>query len=94
MNNFKEKLKDFNPEKLYPIVNKNVILENMVLKAEKSIIIDLLVYMIENNASENELLRIIRYSMCVISAKHNKIDLKSAYKDQNIDELVKKYYKN
>lgn len=93
MNDFKEKLKDFDPEKLYPLNETDEKLNDNILNIEKDMVLNLLVDMSLNSASEDEFLRAIRFSMCVIDAKKHNIDLRLAYKDQNINELIIKYNK-
>lgn len=63
--------------------------EKIYLEKEKAI--DLLMSMIIDDASEDELLRVMKYCICILFSNRYPINLELAGEDQNINQLVEKY---
>lgn len=89
-NNFKEQLKDFNPKELYSLFYNDDYYQ-LLIETERRTVLEMITNMIINNASDDEMLRAIKYSMCVINAKKYNIDLIRAFKDYEIKMLQNKY---
>lgn len=86
-------LKDFNPSEQYKYHDGMKVMNGKHKQKEMGVVSNLITDMTLKGATDAELARAIRYSMCVIDAEKHKLDYKQCYKDNNIEELKQKYQK-
>jgi len=85
------KLKDFNPSEQYPYHKGMKVMDKKYKGIEMGKVTNLISDMTLKGATDDEIARAIRYSMCVIDAEKHKLDYKQCAKDNNIDALRRKY---
>lgn len=84
-------LKDFDPKIQYKGYGGMIPMSDHTKQIEMGKISNLITDMTLQGASEDKLVRAVKYSMCVIDAEKHKLDYKRCYSDNKIDELKAEY---
>ncbi len=83
--------KDFRPKREYPYYDGMKLLTEKGRQGQLGKISNLIGDMMARGATEEEFMRVIKYSMVLVDAIKHKLDYKKAYTDFGITELTKKY---
>ena len=82
---------DFSPKREYPGYEGMKLLTAKGRQGQLGKVSNLIADMMVKGATEEEYVRVVKYSMVLMDAIKHKLDYKKAYADYGITELTKKY---
>lgn len=86
-----KKLRDFDPSREYKLPPGGKVISSKQKQTQMGVISNLITDMTLQGAGQDDIIKAVRHSMVVIDAEKHELDWKKSYKDNDIENLKKKY---